>query len=50
MKKHIPWVLGGLLIFSNLAWLAWTIDTTITRTYDNSYEIQQAQQEQIRLL
>lgn len=50
MKKHIPWVLGGLLIFSNLAWLAWTIDTAITRAYDGSYEIRQAQQEQTRLL
>ena len=39
MKKAIPWILGVLLVVSNLAWLVWTIDTAITRAYDGSYEI-----------
>lgn len=50
MKKAIPWILGVLLVVSNLAWLVWTIDTAITRAYDGSYEIKQSQQEQVRLL
>ena len=50
MKKAIPWILGVLLVVSNLAWLVWTIDTAITRAYDGSYEIKQSQQEQARLL
>ncbi len=50
IKKAIPWVLGALLVLSNLAWLFWTIDTAITRAYDGSYEIKQAQQEQAQLL
>ena len=50
MKKAIPWILGVLLVMSNLVWLVWTIDTVITRAYDGSYEIKQSQQEQVRLL
>ncbi len=50
MKKAIPWILGVLLVVSNLAWLVWTIDTSITRAYDGSHEIKQSQQEQARLL
>ena len=41
MKKAIPWILGVLLVMSNLVWLVWTIDTVITRAYDGSYEIKQ---------